>query len=655
MSPHLLSSLPAQARDRRLALAVAGVSFAVLALMAPFARTPVGRIEMFIPAYQTALLLTDLATLALLLGHWHVSRSRGMAVLAAAYLFTAVMTVAHTLSFPGLFAPQGLLGAGQQSTAWIYMFWHAAFPAFVIAYAHAGRGRMPAPGMAGLALGTVGAALALIAIATAGESLLPAIMRGSGYSPAYLPTVTLVWLTTAAALVALWRRPAKSVLDVWLMVVMCVWACDIALSAVLNAGRFDLGFYAGRSFGLLAASFLLWILLFESTTLYRRIAAAEQAQLEAQDANRAKDEFIAMLGHELRNPLNAMTLAADILHRTDDPALTAPARKIISRQAMHLGRLVDDLLDVGRAVFGKVRINREPVELASIVHYQARLLEQTGQLDRHRFEEQLEEAWVDGDPTRLNQVVGNLLANAVKFTPEDGSIVLTLAREGDAAVLRVRDTGIGMDRALIGRVFDPFVQGERPGGRPMGGLGIGLTLARRLVELHGGTIAARSDGVGMGSEFTVRLPVITAAPVADDRGREQAHAAGARCSVVIVEDNDDARESLRRVLQLHGHEVHEAADGPAGARVILQVLPDIALVDIGLPQLDGYGVARLVRERATRPVRLIALTGYGEEAENPRRQEFDQYVVKPLDPVALEELLTQAAAARPSASQLQSH
>jgi signal transduction histidine kinase len=270
-----VSSLPAAARDRRFAIYAVAVSAAIFLAAIPFAKQPLSPVWAFIPSYQAALVVCDLITAALLFGQARFSRSAPLFVLTAGYLFSACLAVSHALSFPGLFAPGGVLGGGTQSTAWLYMFWHAGFPLFVIAYAllrRASDTRVIAERGGALVCAVVAVAAALTWLATAGESVLPSIMLGNRYTPAMIFVVSSVWLASLAALFALWRQRGYSVLDIWLMVVMCAWLFDIGLSAVFNAGRFDLGFYAGRIYGLGAASFVLVVLLLENTSLHARLA-----------------------------------------------------------------------------------------------------------------------------------------------------------------------------------------------------------------------------------------------------------------------------------------------------------------------------------------------------------------------------------------------
>jgi PAS domain S-box-containing protein len=373
-------------------------------------------------------------------------------------------------------------------------------------------------------------------------------------------------------------------------------------------------------------------------------ARQEVARAEAEAANNAKDRFLAMLGHELRNPLGAISNAAQVLGLAGDAGpLVARAQGIISRQAQQLGRLVDDLLDVSRVTSGKVTLDRRPLELAELVRRAVALLGVLGDGRSRRLAVEAEEVWVEGDAARLEQVVVNLLENAVKYTPADGEITVRVARDGEAAVLTVRDTGVGIPADLAPRIFDLFVQGDHSLDRRKGGLGIGLTLVRSLVELHGGTVAATSGGDGHGSTFTVRLPVIPS-PAASGIRAAALPAIPAR-RVLVIEDNADSRLSLRELIRQLGHDVHEAADGVTGVASALDLAPDLTLVDIGLPGLDGYEVARQLRSHPIgRTLRLVALTGYGlpEDRERALAAGFDLHLVKPIDPVNLATLLAEA-------------
>jgi signal transduction histidine kinase len=378
----------------------------------------------------------------------------------------------------------------------------------------------------------------------------------------------------------------------------------------------------------------------------RLFAGAERARAGAEAASRGKDEFLAMLGHELRNPLGAISNAVHLLARLGPPDTRAEqARAIIERQAQHLGRLVDDLLDVGRATTGKIVLQREALDLADVARRALAARARSGQAERHRLALTAEPVWVHADAVRLEQVVTNLLENAVRYTPPGGAIDVTVERDGEHAVLAVQDTGVGIAADLLPRIFDLFVQGDHTLHRTGGGLGIGLTLVRRLVELHAGTVTAASDGPGRGSRFTVRLPAVET-PSATEGPAPLARTTAVR-RVLVIEDNDDSRHMLCQLVQQLGHEVHEAADGHAAVERALALVPDLALVDVGLPGIDGYEVARRIRrDPSARGVRLVALTGYGrpEDREAALAAGYDVHLVKPVDPLQLAVLLADGGA-----------
>jgi signal transduction histidine kinase/ActR/RegA family two-component response regulator len=372
----------------------------------------------------------------------------------------------------------------------------------------------------------------------------------------------------------------------------------------------------------------------------RLLAAEHTARAEAEAASRGKDELLAMLGHELRNPLAAIANAAHVLDTAGVPEEPARrAREVIARQNAHLARLVDDLLDVARVTSGKIVLSRQPLELAEAVRRGVATLAVSGRSAHHRVTLDLEPVWADVDETRLEQVVSNLVGNALRFTPPGGAIDVALRAAGGEAVLEVRDSGVGIAPEMLPRVFDLFAQGTRGLDGGPGGLGLGLTLVQRIAELHGGTVEAASDGPGRGSAFTLRLPALPAppAPAAAQR-RVPGATNGSRRRIVIIEDNADAREMLRFALELTGHEVHEAYDGPSGLSMVLRLQPDVALVDVGLPEFDGYEVARRVRAAAGSAVHLIALTGYGQPDDRRQALEagFDAHLVKPVEPDALQ-------------------
>ena len=349
-------------------------------------------------------------------------------------------------------------------------------------------------------------------------------------------------------------------------------------------------------------------------------------------ADRTKDEFFAILGHELRNPLGALSAAAHVLQNAPsaDGALQAVA--VVVRQVEHMTRLIEDLLDLSRVTRGKVSLSRQPLNLAPAVEKSVNELRVAGRLDRHAVRLELSEVWARADEARIQQIVSNLVGNAANYTPDGGSIVVSLRRDQDAAVLRVRDNGVGMSPELAARVFDLFVQGDDPGKRRVAGLGIGLALVKHLAELHGGKVFAASSGPGQGSIFTVSLAAIEPRPEA---AAPVAAAPESRHRILVVEDNVDSRESMVAALQLDGHRVYEAADGNAGIRAVAELKPEVAVIDLGLPGLDGYEVASTLRQDpACQEMVLVAITGF-EQPDSLRRARaagFDDYVSKPIPP-----------------------
>ncbi|MGE5177527.1 MAG: ATP-binding protein [Bacteroidota bacterium] len=379
---------------------------------------------------------------------------------------------------------------------------------------------------------------------------------------------------------------------------------------------------------------------------------------QLQESGRTKDEFLATLAHELRNPLAPIRNAAHILkqHGPRDPEMVW-ARQVIDRQAEHLSRLVDDLLDVSRITRGKIELRQERIPVSVVVSSAVETARPLIEANQHALTVSLpgEPLFVNGDLTRLAQVVSNLLANAAKYTPPNGKIEVGAERSGDSVVLRVSDNGVGIPHEMLARIFEMFAQVDSSLERTAGGLGIGLTLARTLIELHGGSIEARSLGAGRGSEFLVRLPLAPseeskAPPVAAGdaaAGRE------ALARVLVVDDNVDAADSLARLLAMDGYEVRVANGGIEALHEADAFRPDVMLLDIGLPMMNGYDVARRIRrEPWGAAVRLVALTGWGQDEDRRRSKEagFDDHVVKPVDPNSLRSLLRRVRGSQAPAS-----
>jgi PAS domain S-box-containing protein len=374
------------------------------------------------------------------------------------------------------------------------------------------------------------------------------------------------------------------------------------------------------------------------------VTERKRTELALREADRRKDEFLAILSHELRNPLAPVRNACSVLERAAPGSEAAErARTVIARQVDHLARLVDDLLDVTRISRGKVRLHRVATDVAEVARRTAEDLRSLFAARRLELDVATPHSpmWVDGDPVRLAQVIGNLLQNAAKFTSPGGHVGLAVARAGPDVLLRVVDDGAGISPDLLGALFQPFTQAERTLERSRGGLGLGLALVKGIVELHGGTVVAHSAGEGRGAEFVVALPEVAAPSLAGLRPAPGS-AAGSVRRVLVVEDNADAAASMRDVLELRGHEVYLAGDGPAGIEAARRVLPDLVLCDVGLPGMDGYEVARRLRaDPALSGVTLVALTGYAtaQDAARARQAGFHHHLTKPADLDAITGLL----------------
>jgi signal transduction histidine kinase/ActR/RegA family two-component response regulator len=392
----------------------------------------------------------------------------------------------------------------------------------------------------------------------------------------------------------------------------------------------------------------LTVLLEKATA--EREQALQALQTERCEADRHQEEFLAALAHELRNPLASIRSAVQIMRMTEcDQATASTACAMIERQLKQLVQLIDDLLDVSRITQGKLELRRARVDLATIIQIAVEanrpLLESKQQ--HVRIEWPSQPLYVEADTTRLAQVFSNLLNNSAKYSDSQASIGIRAVREGAYAAVTVADPGIGIEPDMLARVFDLFTQADRSQGAPHIALSIGLTLVKHLVELHGGTVSAHSDGPGTGSVFTVRLALLEATDAntsllapANSVGRAHPHA-----RILIADDDRDAARSLALMLAMEGHEVRTAYDGAEALQIAEDFHPQVALLDIGMPKLDGYETARRLRRRPEgQSTLLVAQTGWGQEDDKQRAKQagFDRHLVKPLDPEALNQLLSQA-------------
>ncbi|UGQ46387.1 ATP-binding protein [Massilia endophytica] len=893
----------------RLALIIVAVSLGMFIALIPFASTPLSAAPWFIPLHQPVLVINDLITMTLLLGYFYLVRKRCILILACGYLYSAVMATVHLLSFPGVFAPTGLLGAGPQTTGYLHVFWHIGFPASVIAYSFLKqadwRAERPGWATAQAVLVTLACAAMLGALATAGGDWLPEMLKNDRYSSAFNVGRYGQWFITGLALVILFTRRSTSTMDMWLVVVLSAWFFEIGLVSVFNAGRWDVGFYTGRVYALVASSFVLIMLLTEQRRMYQDLAeaqatartaaklqemqqvlrlaleagqmgvfnwnlvdnrawwspeverdilglqagelgsapdalmhyvfaedrdrlraqvreclssrrdchvefrlrdakgnrrwafargkagyddngrasvvsgviaditerkrgeaAAEEmeahfhtladelpeiawmarpdgwiywynrrwheytglslseaegwgwrqvndpellptiverwrhsvatgepyemvvplkgtdgrwrqflsravalrnkegqiihwfgvnaditAQTEAEQAlklaDQRKDEFLATLAHELRNPMAPIRNATELLSRI--PGLPANAGRllaVIDRQSRHLARLVDDLLEVSRITQGKVSLRKADVSLVDCLSDALQAVEETLKSAGHEVVVHLPDdpLYASADTTRMVQCFLNLLNNAIKFTPRGGVISVSAERLPGRAKISISDSGIGIPPEHLEDIFGLFSQVTPALERSQGGLGIGLSLVKGFVELHGGTVGAASEGAGKGSTFTVYLPLLERPAVAPTEGARTSHEARLHPRrVLVVDDNRDAATSMAALLQASGHEVREVHDGREGLKLAFEFEPEVVLLDLGMPGMSGFDVARELRGMTTRPgPRIIAVTGWGQESDRRLTREagFDFHLTKPVNHTELDVLLS---------------
>ncbi len=519
----LLSMLPAGRVERLLAIVAALLSVLTFVIVVPFARLPLPPIIAFIPAYEAALVIVDMITTVLLLGQFAITRSRPLLVLASGYLFTAFMTIVHALSFPGLFAESGLLGAGTQSTAWIYMFWHGGFPVVVFYYALLKRDdaqsvrTATAPAIAFSIIAVAALVVVLTALVTVGEALLPAIMQGHGYTPSMIIVVTTVWSLSLLALIVLFVRKPHSILDVCLMVVLCAWLCDIALSAVFNAGRFDLGFYAGRIYGLLAASVVLVVLLLETVTLYARLASSVVAERQEREwrlrelrselihVSRLGElgQMVSALAHEVNQPLTAIGNYVRAALRLMQAGDTARTRIALEKAADETGR-ANEIIRRLRDFTRKKESERRAEQLDTLIEEAIALALAGAERQMTAVELRLHPAATVAsvDKIQIQQVLLNLIRNAIEAMagqPRPTLVIATVLAGDDMVEVSVTDNGPGLPAEVRQKLFQPFVTTKREG------MGVGLSICRSIIEAHGGRLWVE-DNTGTGTVFRFTVP-----------------------------------------------------------------------------------------------------------------------------------------------------
>ncbi len=381
------------------------------------------------------------------------------------------------------------------------------------------------------------------------------------------------------------------------------------------------------------------------TVIARDITERRRIESELREADRRKDEFLGMLAHELRNPLAAIMTAGEVLHRTVPEAQTQKLTGVVRRQTRALARMVDDLLDVSRVTMGKIKLATEPQLLSEVVGRAADAIREAMGRQQLQFDVQVDDdpVWLRGDATRLEQVLSNLLNNAMKFTPAGGRVTLDARAIGTEVILRVADTGVGIPSSVLPRVFDLFVQADTSLDRAKSGLGIGLALVQKLVSLHGGSVTASSAGVGQGTEFVVRLPVSNDEAVTASDDPASGQTSPTRLRVLVVDDQRDVADAVAMLLESIGHDARAVYDGPTALAVSREQRPNVMFVDVGMPGMTGYDLARQVRsDPVLAKTYLVALTGYGREEDRARAIEagFDVHVTKPIAEPRLREVLS---------------
>ena len=518
-----LSTVPAGRSDVRVVGAILGVSLLIFLAAAPFATVQLPSVFAFLPAYQSALIITDVVTAVLLFGQFAILRSPSLLVLASGYLFSAFMAIAHALSFPGLFAEGGLVTGGQQTTAWLYFIWHGGFPLFVVGYAALESAKVsvlptsrPLAAIGLSAASVLALALICVLITTKGHSLLPEIMRGDLDNSTKIYVASATWLIGLVALFVLWDRPQRTVLDLWLMAVMAVWAFDVALASVINHGRFDLGWYAGRIYGLAAMSFILMVLLVEHSVLYARLIRArenerrehlraEEKAAELAAVNKDLEAFSYSVSHDLRAPLRSIDGFTRILQEDYAKDLDEQGRQHadrIRRAAQRMGDLIDDMLNLAKV--SRADLHRAEIDLSSLAREISETLRERAP-DRKATFVIAGPIEAEGDSGLLRIALDNLLGNAWKFTRNREPAEIEIGQrvvDGESACY-VRDNGAGFDMAYAGKLFQAFQRFHDAKDFP--GTGIGLAIVHRIVTKHGGRIWAESEP-GKGTTFYFTLP-----------------------------------------------------------------------------------------------------------------------------------------------------
>jgi signal transduction histidine kinase len=631
-----IATATADRSQRRMALGVVLVSVIVFLALIPVAKVKLIQLPAFIPAYEAALIVIDLVTAVLLLGQFMKLRSRAMLVLAAGYLFDALIMIPHALSFPGGFGPNGVIGGGNQTTVWTYALWHAAFPLFIIGYAFLKDepqrlSKDVAQSMAVAAASFIVVVVGAMSIAvTVGHDHLPPLLVNGAYSPTYVFLLTATWGLSIVAVGLLWRRGLRSILDIWVAAVMCVWVFDIALSAVFNAARYDLGFYAGRAYGLLAASFVLIVVLLENSGLFSRVAetaealkgqtaelkgtvkaqAAKQAEIEAQLRQAQKMEAIGNLtggmAHDFNNLLAVVIGNLDMLvNRRKNDADVQELGNEARDAALQGADLTRRLLAFAR----RQPLEPRQVNINDLISNHAQLLRRLlgPQVDiRLDLSSGIWPAIID--PTQLEAAITNLATNARDAMPHGGSLTIATGNRhldedyaathaevtpGDYALIEVTDSGTGIPQEVIARIFEPFFTTKEVGK----GTGLGLSMIYGFIKQSKGHVSVYSEP-GIGTTFRLYLPRVDGGAAAETVAAAVDTARGNGETVLAVEDVAALRRVVVRQLTDLGYRVLEAEDAKSALEVLAREKVDLLFTDVILAGGDtGFDLARAARAR----------------------------------------------------------
>ncbi len=627
-------------RTQRLSRVAIVSSLVIFGALAPWTKIPLLRIDAFIPIYESAIIISDAITAVMLFGVFRILRSRSLWILATAYLLTASAAFIHLLTFPGLFSAGGLLGAGPQTTASLFVLWHGIFPVAVVGFVLLKKNdAVQSRASLGWSLGAGAFIFAgILTLATAGNQWLPLLIVNNHLTP------TMTVLTSSELVIGgvgawmLWRQKSPPVLDRWLLVAALASLIEIALSSTLDGGRFDLGFYSGRIYGLIASSLVLWVLLLEHSSLYGQLQSSNR---ELQDANRLKSQFVANMSHEIRTPLNGIIGLSELaIRNASDPKQTDYVTKIRDAGTSLLG-IINDILDFSKIEAGKLEFERTGFSLDKVLAGISDMFHSRAEAKSLGYSQTVDDdvpRYLVGDPLRLGQVLINLVGNAIKFT-DRGSVSLTVrlrASESDQATVEfsVRDTGIGLQPSDQEKLFTSFSQADSSTTRKFGGTGLGLAISKQLVNLMGGEIEVTSE-LGAGSCFA-----FWAVFLVDSQKEAQRKVIPGilnELRVLVIVENPATKMRLKSLLGAYpflcdfadsGKEALETIKTPQSSRY------DLYLIEIWLSKMSGYDILRCLRSEPAQEKKPAAIMISSLGSRQDRDQSFlegsDAFLAEPI-------------------------